>query len=214
MRVLVFSSIRLFGDGLAACLQSDEGIEAASVCCRSDAMIDEVIGFAADIVLVDVAGEDGIQHGRLLAAALPEIPIVALALAEDSAGVIACADAGFVSYVPRDAPISELRGIIEMASRGEVACNPKVSGSLLRELWLRRLRASRESDQEPLTRRESEVLRLVLRGLSNKQIARTLTIADATIKNHVHNILAKLHVRRRAEAVERVRREPWIARSG
>ena len=214
MRILVFSAVRLFGEGLAACLADDRLIEAVKCCCPPEDIVEHAERFSADLVLIDVTGEVGLREGRTLAAACPGIPIVALALAEVSDDVIACADAGFVSYVPRDAPITQLRNIIEMALRGEVACNPTVSGALLRELRMRRQRASEAASNEPLTRRESEVLRLLGRGLSNKEIARRLIISEATIKNHVHRILSKLNVKRRAEALVRLRDQPWIAKIG
>ena len=120
----------------------------------------------------------------------------------------------FVSYVPRDASIAQLRNIIHMAMRGEVPCDPKVSAALLRELRVRQRQAIEEQANDPLTRRECEVLRLLGRGLSNKAIARQLILSEATVKNHVHEILTKLHVRRRAEATARFRDQPWIAQVG
>jgi DNA-binding NarL/FixJ family response regulator len=211
MRIAVYSSIRLFTEGLAACLDRDRSTTTA--CCRPDNVVDDVLKFGADVVLVDVTTPDGMREGRALAAACPDIPIIALA-PDASAEVIACVDAGFASYVPRDAPLSQLRAIIDMALRGEVSCSPKLSGDLLRELRLRGRRDIEKQAGEPLTRRECEVLRLLGRGQSNKQIAMNLRISEATIKNHVHSILAKLRVRRRTEALARMRDEPWIARVG
>jgi DNA-binding NarL/FixJ family response regulator len=214
MRILVYSAIRLFGEGLAACLTDDASVSAAACCCPPEDIVSGAERFAADVVLIDVTNEAGLRDGRALSAACPALPIIALALAEASSDIIACADAGFASYVPRDAPISQLREIIAMAMRGEVACHPKVSGALLRELRIRRARAHETAANEPLTRRECEVLRLLGRGLSNKELARRLMISESTIKNHVHRILAKLKVSRRTEALARVRDEPWIASIG
>ena len=214
MRILVFSSIRLFGEGVAACLDGEEGVEATTCCHRTGDVLECVTDFAPDVILIDVAQQDGLREGRALAAACPDIPIVALALADASSDVIACADAEFVSYVPRDASIAQLRNIIHMAMRGEVPCDPKVSAALLRELRVRQRQAIEEQANDPLTRRECEVLRLLGRGLSNKAIARQLILSEATVKNHVHEILTKLHVRRRAEATARFRDQPWIAQVG
>jgi two-component system, NarL family, nitrate/nitrite response regulator NarL len=214
MRILVFSPVRLFGEGIAACLQSDGAVEATASCYRSDEVVDSVAKFAPGVLLVDVAQHGGLQEGRALAAACPGLPIVALATGETSSDVIACADAGFTSYVRRDAPLSRLRTIIEMALRGEVLCDPKVSGELLRELRSRRPKPPEDQATEPLTRRECDVLRHVARGFSNKEIARQLGLSEATIKNHVHEILAKLHVNRRTQALALVREQPWLARVG
>jgi two-component system nitrate/nitrite response regulator NarL len=214
LRIVVFSPVRLFGEGVAACLEGDGAVDAAICCHLAGDMVETVTGFAADVVLVDVAQHGGLGEGRALAAACPDIPIVALALGDASSDVIACADAGFISYVPRDAPISQLRAIIDMAMRGEVQCGPKVSGALLRELRLRQRKGLEDQGSDPLTRRECGVLRLLGRGCSNKEIAQQLGVSEATIKNHVHEVLAKLRVRRRAQAAARLREQPWIARIG
>lgn len=93
--------------------------------------------------------------------------------------------------------------------RCETRCHPKVVTSLLKELRRRR-GFSDSSEGEPLTRRESEVLRLVGRGFSNKEVARSLNLSESTIKAHMHSIFAKLRVRRRGEAIARLRSEPWL----
>ncbi|MBR0804369.1 response regulator transcription factor [Bradyrhizobium japonicum] len=214
LRIVVYSPVRLFCEGVAACLEGDATVEAAICCHMAGDLVETVTGFAIDVVLVDVAQQSGLAEGRALASACPDVSIVALALGDASADVIDCADAGFISYVPRDAPISQLRAIIDMAMRGEVQCGPKVSGALLRELRSRQRKALEDQSSEPLTRRECGVLRLVGRGLSNKEIAQQLGVSEATIKNHVHGILAKLRVRRRAQAAARFRDQPWIARIG
>lgn len=214
MRILIVSSIRLFGEGVAACLEADAACVTATSCHRSAEVIEMIAAEPPDVVLVDAGQQHGLQQGRALAAARPDIPVIALALDEAASDVIACADAGFASYVPRDAPISRLREIIDMAIRGEVTCTPKISGGLLRELRLRRRQTEEAAPNEPLTRRECDVLRQLTRGLSNKEIARHLSLSEATVKNHVHEVLGKLRVRRRAEAMACVRERPWIANVG
>ncbi|MCP4936410.1 MAG: response regulator transcription factor [bacterium] len=98
------------------------------------------------------------------------------------------------------------------ALRGECVCNPLIAGSLLREVRRRQKIAHEQVGSELLTRRECEVLRLLGQGVSNKQIARELNLSVATVKNHVHNIFAKLNIHSRGEALARLRNEPWIAR--
>jgi DNA-binding NarL/FixJ family response regulator len=138
----------------------------------------------------------------MLALALPEVP----------KEVVACADAGFTAYLPRQASIDDLRGLMRMALRDEATCHPKVVVCLLNEL--RRRRGANEVYQsEPLTKRESDVLRLVGRGASNKEVARTLNLSVSTVKAHMHSILAKLRVPGRAQAIARLRNEPWLERS-
>lgn len=213
MRVLVFSPVRLFSEGLAITLGEDEEVAEVACCYHADRLIQQVVDFSPDLVLMDVTNEASLKEGRAVAAACPGVPMIALALPELSEKVIACADAGFVSYVPRHASVLHLRAAIEMALKGEVACDPKISGDLIRELWLRRARRTEQAPSAHLTQRESEVLRALGRGFSNKQIARELSVSEATVKNHVHSILGKLNVKRRAEVMARLREEPWLVRS-
>ena len=213
MRVLVFSPVRLFSEGLALCLNEGRKFAEFACCYHADRLVQHVIDFEPDLVLMDVTDESGLKEGHALTVACPGVPVIALALPELSENVIACADAGFISYVPRRASILRLRTAIEMALKGEVECDPKISGDLIRELRLRRARRERQPPHVPLTQRESEVLRVLGRGFSNKQIARELSVCEATVKNHVHSILGKLKVKRRAEVMARLREEPWLARS-
>jgi len=107
--------------------------------------------------------------------------------------------------VPRDGTLADLRAVIESVARGEVVCSPRIAASLLRRI------ADLAAEREPpppelrLTSREIEIVELIDQGLSNKEIAQRLSIALPTVKNHVHSILDKLHVHRRAEAAARLR---------
>jgi two-component system, NarL family, nitrate/nitrite response regulator NarL len=140
------------------------------------------------------------------------VRLMALAVTEIPCEVIACAEAGFSSYVPREASIEELTAILKMALRGEVPCHPTITSGLLREI--RRRQHAPESDpSEPLTHRECEVLHLVGRGLCNKEIACRLCLSPATVKNHLHSIFGKLRVGGRTAAIARLRTEPWLERS-
>jgi len=95
--------------------------------------------------------------------------------------------------------------VVSAAVRGELPCSPRIAGGLLRRVTA--LAAERWSREEPyrLTAREAEIAQLIERGLSNKEIARTLCIEVSTAKNHVHSILEKLHVHRRVEAAALLR---------
>ncbi|MEA3275528.1 MAG: response regulator transcription factor [Pseudomonadota bacterium] len=175
--------------------------------------MEAVVAFEPDAVLFDVNGEDAMKEAQALNRAVPEIPLLAIAIPETAERVIACADAGFLGSVPRQASIAELCAIVDMAIRGECACHPRIAGSLLRELGHRRQQGSVSFSRESLTRRECEILRLLARGHSNKEIARELCVSLATVKNHVHSVLVKLNVGCRTEAVSRLRDEPWLAYS-
>ena len=114
----------------------------------------------------------------------------------------------------RDASIDALCNSLLEIVAGRLACPPEISGGLLRALF-RPEPASTEPDRNlALTRRESEVLELLGRGFSNKEIANELCLSVATIKHHVHHVLEKLQLQRRAQAMRRVRDAPWLGRTG
>lgn len=212
MRILVFSHVRLFGEALADCISLRSSTTDVVSCYVADALADEVNAVEPDVLLFDLTSEVALAEARAVNIACPDTPIVALALPEIPEEVIACADAGFVGYVPRHASIQELLDTVRFALKGECRCPPQIAGSLLREIRRRRSHAASEM-ATPLTSRECEVLQLLAKGLANKEIARELKLSVATVKNHLHSIFGKLNIKCRAEALVKVRNEPWLARS-
>lgn len=206
--MVVYSPVRLFAEGVAAYLDSQPESRAVA-CCQFDSVHDAVGKGRADIVLLDVTDRRVLAEGRRLVQAFPDLRVIALAVPEAAEEVIACADHGFVSYVPRNACVEDMLDVVQRALREEVVCDPKVSGGLLRELRRRRaMAAPADSGGEELTKREREVLRLLGRRLSNKEIARQLCLSTATVKNHVHSILTKLKINGRQEVVARLEANP------
>jgi two-component system, NarL family, nitrate/nitrite response regulator NarL len=118
--------------------------------------------------------------------------------------VIPCVEAGAAACLARETPFTELVATIEHVVSGESVASPRVTAMLLQRLaTLSTERAN--GHEEQLTLREREIVALIDEGLSNKEIAERLYIELPTVKNHVHNILEKLHVRRRYEAAARMR---------
>jgi DNA-binding NarL/FixJ family response regulator len=210
LSVIVYSPVRLFADGVAACL--DAQADTCAVACHDLASLSARLESGqADMVLVDVTDRRALGQGRALIHAFPHVKAIALALPDAAEDVIACADAGFTSYVPRNACVEDMCEVLRRALRDEVSCGPKVSGGLLRELRRRQAMPAPAVDPgEELTRREREVLRLLGRRMSNKEIARQLCLSTATVKNHVHAILSKLKVHARSEALARLQADPMI----
>jgi DNA-binding NarL/FixJ family response regulator len=135
---------------------------------------------------------------------------LALGLPERREDVVRHGRAGFVGYVARDATIDDLQAAISDAVAGRLQCPAEISGGLIRALFSREHPSTPRHAAASLTRRETEVLQMIGRGLSNKEIARDLDLSVATIKCHVHNVLAKLGVGHRSHAMRKVRAEPWI----
>lgn len=210
MRVFLYAAVRLFGESLGARLSEDERVNAVAVEHNALDLSHKVKSFGADVILFDVNPRRESSSVRALANELPGIPIVALAVPPLADEVIACADAGFVGYVPREASFSQLIAIMHMAVRGETMCDPKIARSLLEEIHRRRTPYVPDEYEEQLTRRETETLRLMSDGLSNKEIAAELSLSVATVKNHVHAILRKLRLNRRSQARQLLSEKPWL----
>jgi NarL family two-component system response regulator LiaR len=148
-----------------------------------------------DVVLMDLLmpGMDGIQATAAIRSELPDTEVVALTSVLEDNAVIGAVRAGAIGYLLKDAQPDELRRAIRAAAAGQVQLSPKAAERLMREV-----RAP--ENPEKLTDREVEVLRLLADGQSNKEIARTLTIGEKTVKTHVSNILGKLGVVSRTQA--------------
>ncbi|HXW25957.1 MAG TPA: response regulator transcription factor [Xanthobacteraceae bacterium] len=152
------------------------------------------------VVLLDAAFPGGMGAVTQLSAIIPQASVVVFAIAETEENVLAWAEAGVAGYVPNTASVSDLIALIGQISRGEQACPSRIAGSLLRRVATSGRATASGASAPPLTRREFEILRLICDGLSNKDIARRLSISLGTTKSHVHNLLGKLSVQRRAEA--------------
>jgi DNA-binding NarL/FixJ family response regulator len=166
-----------------------------------------------DVILIDVTQGVDLFDVRDIASEWANVPLVALGLTEQRQEVIRCGRAGFAGYVARDASIDELCQSLADIVAGRLTCPPEITGGLLRALF-RKEPAQVDTDLNfALTRREAEVLELLGRGFSNKEIANELCLSVATVKHHVHHVLEKLQLQKRAQAMRRVRDAPWLARA-
>jgi two-component system, NarL family, response regulator LiaR len=136
---------------------------------------------------------DGIAAIGQLRRELPEIEIVALTSVLEDTAVMGAIRAGAIGYLLKDTEADELRKAIKAAAAGQVQLSPKVAARLMREVQV-------PDSPETLTERETEVLRLLAKGCSNKEIAQSLSIGEKTVKTHVSNILSKLGVPSRTQA--------------
>jgi DNA-binding NarL/FixJ family response regulator len=200
LRLFILSDVRLVRDGLALLLSRETGVSVVGVASPTDAAA-QIKELQPDIVLVDATVADMAAHTLWVREAVQRVKIVAFALDELDQGVIACAEAGVSAFVGRDGSQQDLLRAIYQAKRGEFSISPRSATLLLghiAELADTRLRPPSSGN---LTRRERQILPFIQRGLSNKEIARQLSVEAATVKNHIHNILGKLQLRRRAEIV-------------
>ena len=202
LRVLIISEVRFLRESLAEILQRAPGIHVSGQSATLAHALAAAEALRPQIVLLDAAFPGGTQAAARLSVAIPEASVVALAVAETEENVFAWAEAGIAGYVPNTASADDLVALIGQISRGEQTCPSRIVGGLLRRIAAsgRGLTPAMPSSP-PLTRRELEILRLVGAGLSNKDIARRLDISLGTTKSHVHNLLGKLSLQRRAEVI-------------
>ena len=149
-----------------------------------------------DVVLMDLLLPvmDGIAATAVIRRELPETEVIALTSALESKLVVGAVKAGAIGYLLKDTQAAELRRAIKAAAAGQIQLSPQALARLLRELQT-------DGTPEALTRRETEVLHLLARGQSNKEIAQPLQIVEDTVKTHIRHILAKLGVQSRTQAV-------------
>ena len=203
-RLVVVSPMRIYREGLAHVLAQQGSINVVGVAARISELTPLLTAAAVDVVLFDLAVDGGLAALRRLGSYVGP-KVVVLGLSEDEGPIVACARAGIAGYVTQEATLQELIERIREASIGEFSCPPRVAATLLRNFAAPRFADDRRTVIPRLTPRESEIVQLIERGMSNKEIARHLTIQLATVKNHVHSILEKLAVRHRADAVRAAR---------
>jgi len=214
IRILIVTDIRLYRDGLAAFLGKRDQMAVIGTADSGAAALAQARDGAPDVILVDQAMPDSGTAIQDLTARVPSSRVVALGVAETERDVIACAEAGVSGYVAREASLEDLVAVVESVVRGELLCSPQVAASLFRRVAFRAVGAVEPIPGGRLTSREGQIVRLIEQGLSNKEIAARLGIEAATVKNHVHNVLEKLQVHRRAEAAARWRSHPSRASRG
>jgi two-component system, NarL family, nitrate/nitrite response regulator NarL len=209
LRVIVISRICFYREGLAQLLER-RGFTVCGALAPDGSGIERVIADPPDVILVDISSAEGMAALRALAEHTERIRTVAAAVSCSDAEIVECAHAGATGYVSTDASSEELVSILTSAARGEMRCPPFVAAVLRRRMTAMSApgagaRLDVRGAGVRLTNREVEIVRLLERALSNKEIARHLGIEVSTVKSHVHSILEKLRVGRRRDAVARLR---------
>jgi len=202
-RVTVASSVRLVRESIDLILSRCIGLEVTESVSLDDVGIANIPRLSPDIVLVDFSHLGVGQLLPQLRQAGGNAKFIAFGLSEVADEVFACAAAGFSGYVPRDCDGKELNQALLDVAQGRMICAPHIASAMFARLSELLKSGHLPSKSSDLTGRESEILALARSGRSNKEIARCLNISPATVKNHFHNILQKLQVTRRGQAVAR-----------
>jgi len=214
IRVVIVDDHALFRRGLDLVLSEEPGIEIVGEAEDGVEAIARADELEPDVMLMDVRmpKASGIEAARAVRAAHPEIKVVMLTVSDDEQDLYESVKAGANGYLLKEVAIEEVADAVRAVAQGHSLISPSMASKLLGEFNVLARRAEeRQVSMAPrLTERELEVLRLVAHGQSNREIARALFIAENTVKNHVRNILEKLHLHSRMEAVVYAMREKLL----
>jgi two-component system NarL family response regulator len=205
IRVVICDDQAIFRRGLTMVLADEEGIEVVGEAEDGDAAVAVATDLVPDVVLMDIRmpKRSGIEATRAIAEAVPSAKIVMLTVSDEEDDLYEAIKAGATGYLLKEISIEEVASAIRAVVSGQSLITPSMASKLLTEFSsLSKKAEARSAVPGPtLTARELEVLKLVAQGMSNKEIASELYISENTVKNHVRNILEKLHLHSRMEAV-------------
>jgi DNA-binding NarL/FixJ family response regulator len=198
IRVLLVDDHGMVRRGLRGYLELLDDIEIVGEAENGRQALEAARALRPDVVLMDLLMPemDGIAATAAIRAELPDVEIVALTSFVEEARVTAALEAGAAGFILKDADADDVAAAIRAAHRGEVHLDPAVASMLARRVR----EGAAAAGAEPLTDREREVLGLVARGLSNREIAGRLAITERTARTHVSNILGKLGLASRTQA--------------
>ena len=207
--VFVASDVRLYSEGLALVFAADGRLRVSHVADTAERTVLFIRDTGADALLLDASMRGARAVHDAVSVYAPTIPIVLFGVAELTGDLADCLLAGAAGFVWRDATSKELILTLLDAVRGEALLSRcplvRIQVHFERDQLLR-VHSANATSPGPLTAREHQLASLLDEGLSNKEIAQRLSISVATVKNHVHRILEKLHVERRGQAASRLRR--------
>lgn len=209
VQIVIVTPIRLLADGLVLLFQARKEFSVVHVTDTLSELESLLRSDDIGLVLVDTTQIADLEEIRLLALAHPDVVLVALGLRDQRQDVIRCGRAGFGGYVCRDCTADDLVKAMKDAIAGKLSCPEEVSGNLLRALFQAVPSPPPPPSADTLTQRETDVMHLIGRGYTNKEIARDLKLSVSTVKHHVHNVLDKMQLPRRGHVMRQVRERPW-----
>ena len=214
IRVLIVDDHALFRRGLEMVLDGESDIEVVGEASDGQEAIEQAEKTAPDVVLMDVRmpKRSGIEATREIKEMLPSARILMLTISDDEADLYEAIKAGASGYMLKEISIEEIGSAVRSVYQGQSLISPSMASKLLTE-FATIVKRREERVQLPgprLTDRELEVLKLVAKGMNNRDIGTELFISENTVKNHVRNILDKLHLHSRMQAVVYAVREKLL----
>ena len=216
IRTMIVDDHALFRRGLEMVLEEEQDIELVGQASDGAEAVEKAAESLPDVVLIDIRmpRSSGIEACRAMKEAAPSAKIVILTISDEEEDLFEAIRAGASGYLLKDIPLDEVADAVRSVHGGQSLINPSMAGKLLTEFATLAKRDDEERVQEVpaprLTEREMQVLKLIARGMNNRDIAKELFISENTVKNHVRNILEKLQIHSRMEAVMIAVREKLI----
>ena len=197
MKILIADDHSLFREGLRKLLESDNTFEIVSEVGDGQGVINMARKLKPDLILMDInmPGTNGLIATQVIKREFPNIKVIALTVFEGEE-VLELVKAGVSAYMLKDVLGSDLIQTIHRVLAGEVVIHPRVTSYLVQELT----RTDKKSDNLNLTRREMDVLEMLVKGNSNQNMAEAMFISEKTVKNHLTSIFRKLGVKDRTQA--------------
>lgn len=203
LRLSLVDRRELFREGLAKLLEDEPRIKVVCKCSCDREAIETVSKCKPDVALIDTELPEGkcVEVTRYICELLPKTKVIMLTHSTESRDLLAAIRAGAIGYVTKDITVEDLIRAIILVDDGGTIIGAPIAKTLLKELLTQEDRKlSVAKYDETLSQREREVLELVAKGATNREIATTLFISEHTVKVHLHNIMTKLHVRNRQQA--------------
>jgi DNA-binding NarL/FixJ family response regulator len=222
VRVLVVDDQRLMREGIASLLGIQDGVEVIGTASNGEEALEQAVSLRPDVILMDVRMPvmDGVTATEQLRRQVPDCKILMLTTFDDEEYVIEALRVGASGYLLKDIPARDLAQAVQAVHRGIYQLDPAVVGRVMTSLGglkgaesrapVSTTASSSRVNAAPatpgslkhagLTEREIEVLRLIAKGATNREIAETLVISEGTVKNHISNILSRLGLRDRTQA--------------
>jgi len=213
IRVLLVDDHVLFRKGLASLIDPLEDMEVVGEASDGREALERARELMPDLILMDIhmPGWDGLKATQLIKEEMPYVKIVMLTISDDDEDIFEAIKSGAQGYILKNLEPEDLFEMLRGVYRGEASISGLTAARILNEFArLAQRKSSVSSSGESLTPREREVLQLVAQGATNKEIASQLFIAENTVKNHLRNILAKLHLGNRVQAAAYALREGLI----
>lgn len=199
IRVLITDDHAIVRKGIRALLATEKDIQVVGEACNGQEVIELASSLQPDVILMDLVMPkmDGIEATRQVTAQLPQTRVLVLTSFAADDKVFPAIKAGALGYLLKDSSPEALVAAIRAVQRGEPSLEPAIARKVLQELSHSHVP---DPEVDPLTERELEVLRLVAQGMSNREIAEQLVVAEFTVRSHVSSILSKLHLASRTQA--------------